>query len=148
MHGLMTNQRGALLFTMLMLVFAGGCSQTQYGSRDRSVTLESEPSGAKAYIVPNQVWLKWIEDNESAKTSSLATTRVEMLRLADKNGKLEKYEKGTTPLTIELPPYETVFVAKQKDDQIAFKVFTPKDFKTTVTVSFPGATTPGTSSGH
>jgi len=111
----------------LLAMICSGCQQ-EYGARKRDVKLDSVPPGLTAYIVPNNVWL----NNGGAK----------MLSGPDAATKLEKYrvKEGTTPTTVELMPYETVFVVKT-GDKYEYRTFTPSKADETVTIVVPGSET-------
>lgn len=77
-----------------VLLILQGCASTRYGSRF-SVTLESDPPGATAYLIPQYVW-----DSNDGKA---------ILKDADL---LEKYRirQSTTPVSLPVKGYNYVYL--------------------------------------
>ena len=84
----------AMVLAALLVMSLCGCRT--YGGRSQRVTLISDPPGATAYVITYDEWLKSGGDKQPLDTKALESHRV---------------KDSCTPVTVEVQPYEQVFVA-------------------------------------
>lgn len=103
----------------IVMAIAGGCQS--YGGRLRTVTINSVPDGATAYVIPHQYW---VEHGGAA--------------LLNDWSKLEDYrvKAGTTPVDVTLPPHEHVVVVR-KGDKYQYDNFVPNRAQPSVMIAIP-----------
>jgi hypothetical protein len=98
---------GMILATVTVFVFTA-CQE--YGGRSQRVTLISEPPAAIASVIIYREWL-----NRSGDRMMVGEDVLERYRV----------KAGLTPIVVDLPPYEHVFVANWNGHK-EFTRFVPK----------------------